>query len=399
MIVARGNQRVVPGYGFQKASAIVRGAPPPSNGEVGGNTTRSTNVQRPATFLEAARRAQAAASGGGHKQQDVVLELASQLVHEDAREVEDEAIELAPTLPEEMSYDEVRRALHKLERALQRKTRRHKNETDRVAEKQELIDSHQAELVLLQSIADATMAEMQDCKATIAELSERQAALAADRARAEAPGVTPTAENDGVRYAFKCVEDIVAGIRNFEHELPQVQTLLTQLAAAIDAARGGHGPQPPALQVLVQQSIRAAFERQANAAQQFHIASGSVTPEQEASRPQRLDSCTSGHADMEVVGQRPWDKRKIDQIASSFSVSDAGDITGDELASDEKNEGPSTVSDVQAQPICGTAEHEKQPTASFTCSSSHEALRKQLMEQNERSRKARMVCTERSMPY
>ena len=191
VLAARDSQRVVPGYGFQRASAVVRRAMPPIQSEVGGDTTRSANLQRPASFLEAVNRAQTATSGVGCVGQASEFVLAiSQLArenvedHEADREVDD-AIELDPTLPEEMGYEDVRVALVKFERVLQRRTRRHKNEMERVVEKQKLIDSHQAELILLQSTADATMAEMQDCKASIAELSERQATLAADRAKAE----------------------------------------------------------------------------------------------------------------------------------------------------------------------------------------------------------------------
>ena len=182
VVVARENQRVVPGYGFQSAGALVRGAPPPTNSGVGGNTTRSADSHRPATFLEAAKRAQATTLSGAETRQVLEPEIAAPQPHhhhlqthdkDDDREAEDEAID--PTLLEEMGYEEVRRALAKLERALQRRTRRHKNELERAADKQRLIDAQQAELVLLQSTADSTEAEMQDCRASIAELSERQA--------------------------------------------------------------------------------------------------------------------------------------------------------------------------------------------------------------------------------
>ena len=118
----------------------------------------------------------------------------------------------------------------------------------------------------------------------------------------------------------------------------------------------------------------------------------------EVIQPQKLDTAVPSQAAMEVVGQCPGDKRKIDQIASTPPASSAGDITGGELAAVQEGGGLFSESDVQTQPICATAEHEMQLTASFTCSSSHEALRKQLMEQNERTRKARLL-TERSTPY
>ena len=105
------------------------------------------------------------------------------------------------------------------------------------------------------------------------------------------------------------------------------------LAVAIDEARG-----ISALSVLgpEQQTIRAIFERQVGAAQQFDIGSGSTTPKLEATQPPKLDSVTSGQVAMEVVGQCPGDKRKIDQIACTPPASSAGDITGDELTGVEE---------------------------------------------------------------
>ena len=127
---------------------------------------------------------------------------------------------------------------------------------------------------MLQAAADVTLAQMRDFRHTVAELLDRQAAMAAERAKAACPS-PPEAprESEGIRYAQKCVADIVAGVRNFYHELPQAQALLQQLAMAIDAARAAPPLDPK------QQTIQSAFERQTGQAQRFQIASGAATPQ------------------------------------------------------------------------------------------------------------------------
>ena len=79
---------------------------------------------------------------------------------DDDLDVDEEANDIDPTIPEDMGYDEVRRSLQKFERLLQRRTRRHGNDAALVADRTELIAGQQAELVSLQSIADATLVEM-----------------------------------------------------------------------------------------------------------------------------------------------------------------------------------------------------------------------------------------------
>ena len=141
--------------------------------------------------------------------------------------------------------------------------------------------------------------------------------------------------------------------------------------------------------------------KQATVAQQFQIFSGAVTPEPEE-QPQKKDPAISSPADMEVVGQCPGDKRKIDQNAHTPPGSNAGDIAGDELPAAVQSAEPPIESDVQAQATSGATVQVKQPSPSPkrpSSFSSHEAMRKQLMEQNERNRKARSVIAERLVPY
>ena len=253
----------------------------------------------------------------------------------------------------------------------------------------------------LQSIVDATIAEMHRLKSTVAELTDRQAALAADRAKAAATPASSVAEGDGVRYAYKCVADIVAGFGNFDNEQPQVQALLQQLAVAIDAACGMLPPRD-----AKQQSIREAFARQAPVTQHYEIASENVTPQAGLAPPRPEAVPSPGPVSMEVAGECPGGKRKLEHLAPAPPNSNAGDITSDEreTSGDVVCESP-MVGSSSAQPqlpeSSGKAQ-EPQPVESTVPGSTHEALRKQLMTQNEKhiqSRKARTETTKRSMPY
>ena len=191
--------------------------------------------------------------------------------------MEGETVEVDPAILEEMTYEEVRKSLMKYERLLERRSKRQGHELAAVADQKQLIATQQAALVQLESIADSTLAEVQEIKATIAQLTGRQAALAAESAVAPSHLAAPKA-SEGVAYAQRCVSDIVAGMRNFENELPQVQALLNQLVLAIDAARAVQVPDPS------QPTIQEAFARQFDV-QHSAIGIGSASPQ--AATPHR----------------------------------------------------------------------------------------------------------------
>ena len=142
---ARGNQRLVPGDGLQHASGKSRGQPnlPHASAKRGGSgdTTHREASQRPSTFLEAARMAMVAPNSAA------VSNPAAQLLHEENDIQEADEIDVDPTIPEDVSYDDIRRSLRKFESVLQRGTKRHGNKTALVADKQQLIAAQQAELV------------------------------------------------------------------------------------------------------------------------------------------------------------------------------------------------------------------------------------------------------------
>ena len=114
--------------------------------------------------------------------------------HVDAIDAEGETVEVDPTIPEEMCYDEVRRSLARYERVLERRTKRHGHEVAAVEDQQQLIATRQSVFVHIQSTADTTLAEMQEIRATIAQLTDWQAALAAERAAAPSRPEVPDAK-------------------------------------------------------------------------------------------------------------------------------------------------------------------------------------------------------------
>ena len=207
-----------------------------------------------------------------HVHQPLAATVVEPINDNDAQDIGEDD-DLNPTLPEDLDYDNIRRMMLRFERLLQRRTKRHASELAAVADMQQLIAAQQAELVTLQSTADSTFHEMQGFKDSIAELSERQASMVAVRARSSACAALANVQpSDGIRYAQKCVSDIVAGVQNFSNELPEAQALLQQLAAAFDAARRAQLPDPK------QPTLQAVLSRQAVPAQTFDMASGSTTP-------------------------------------------------------------------------------------------------------------------------
>ena len=110
---------------------------------------------------------------------------------------------------------------------------------------------------------------MLEFSAVVAKMFETMAALVAERARAlDVAADPPTSRDVGVEYARKCVGGIIAGVRNFGNELPEVQRLFQDLADALAAMR-----QPAVAPVgPPQQSLQAVFARQT--AQNFQIGTG-----------------------------------------------------------------------------------------------------------------------------
>ena len=187
--------------------------------------------------------------------------------------------------------------------------------------------------------------------------------MAAERAKAIGPSgntvaaPAPSEASEGIRYAQICVSDIVAGVHNFSNELPEVQALLRQLVAAIDAARAARQPDAP---------------------QQFQIATGNVTPEVVEQLP----------AAMSVVGQCPGDKRKRGDLTPA--VSD----TVDDLSGDEWADAAAVLP--KPKPVV-TAQFGGQETVDATTllpRSPHEELRRLLMRQNEKQAQPRKSKSE-----
>ena len=129
----------------------------------------------------------------------------------------------------------------------------------------------------MRATADGTLAEIHEYRDSLATLTARKAALTPEMARAVevAPEASAVPPIDGVTYAQQCVADVLAGVRNYTNEMPEVQTLLRQLVDAIDALRS---PQLDASQQTLQ-AVLAKQRQRAAAATEFHnIAIGNATP-------------------------------------------------------------------------------------------------------------------------
>ena len=104
-----------------------------------------------------------------------------------------------PSLLEDRDYEETKKTLGKYERALERRIKGHNNEIAAVSAQKAIVDEHVATLASLQGTVGATPDQIEGYTATIAELSQRQAAFAAQRAAPAAPSAA--GEASGVMYA------------------------------------------------------------------------------------------------------------------------------------------------------------------------------------------------------
>ena len=81
---------------------------------------------------------------------------------------------------------------------------------------------------------------------------------------------------NGVQYARKCVSDIITGIQHYDTQVPEVQSLLEQLALAIDALR--KPPMHPAQPTFQALQARQASAVHTNPVDDYKIFSEPVTP-------------------------------------------------------------------------------------------------------------------------
>ena len=89
------------------------------------------------------------------------------------------------TIPEDLDYEAIRRQVWKVDRVIERRLKRHATEAAAVESQQALVLEHAAVLQERQAKAEKTAEEIASLRATAASLSQRQAALAAERARVQ----------------------------------------------------------------------------------------------------------------------------------------------------------------------------------------------------------------------
>lgn len=179
-----------------------------------------------------------------------------------------------PTRSEEIDYESLKKHIWRLEKTLTKRVQRHSTELAAVQAQEVLIAEQQSKLHELQCKAAETRAQVGDYKATIADFTQRQALLAAERARVKlADFLAVELPCEVVQYARRCVSDIVDGIGDYDHQLLAVQELFANLAAAIDDLRNPTATDPK------QQTLPAVVAKQAaqSTVQCFSIASAAVT--------------------------------------------------------------------------------------------------------------------------
>ena len=98
---------------------------------------------------------------------EAAVQLAGEINEDNDGQADDDE-QANPSLLEKMDHEMVRRATHRYERLLQRRAKRHSFEFAVVEDMQQTISARQVELVALQATADATAAEMQGFKDTVA---------------------------------------------------------------------------------------------------------------------------------------------------------------------------------------------------------------------------------------
>ena len=143
-------------------------------------------------------------------------------------------------------------------------------------------------------------------------------------------------EKDGIAYVQNCVGDLLAGMRNYDSQLLEVQSLLEQLAQAIDNLRGRPAPvralvcDPP--QTLPPVSAQMALANIGSDVQCFQMSSGASPPIAQPIAVRATGMAAQADdalAPTIVIGESVGDKRKHDQITES-EPSLPEDIVGDE---------------------------------------------------------------------
>ena len=234
-------------------------------------------------------------------------------------EGDDEDIDADPTVAEEMGYDDVQKALRRLQRA--RKNVGLEKQTKAVDDMQQTIAEQQAQLVELQATVDLTKSALQGIAPTIEELHDRSRALTARQAQSletaptcEVP-VSQAQPKTGEQYLQHIGRDLLAGAQNLAQEAPQIQKMLLDLMAALDGMRGGQQAALPG-----QRTLPHMFGKQAPAPSHDQAPQG---------KPIQYDISDSQPTDPLVGDTGGGEKRKLEQI-SSQQGDDSGSCTGDE---------------------------------------------------------------------
>ena len=224
----------------------------------------------------------------------------------------------------------LRRRCTNLARKLERKRKKLANEHKRVEEQQIAIAEQEAELVLLQAAADSTSAEIDVTQRNIAELSTQIARIEAEKVKVlEALDSAEDDEQKAAVCAQECLTRTIAAFQNYKGQPLQIQGLLQQFVASLDAMRAAEAVADPKQCSLQQAFERAAAHSVAGGAP--HAEAGAVVLDNSSptvvAAPQQFDirsnvsAAESGPENMCVVGQNPGEKRKQEHLEDAQRTS------------------------------------------------------------------------------
>ena len=278
-----------------------------------------------------------------------------------------------------------------LEKKIGRKQKQYEKHLEEVRLQEEELANQQANLVEVQASADASKDEISGLEDDRAELIQRLAKLSKPNEPA-APS-----SGDGLQYAQKLANDLMAGMQNFQNESPAVQTVFLQLLSAIEQLRSSQAQVVPPPVGPMQQMLPLLFAKQA-AASSINAACKVPSPAPGAGAVTHFDISESTSSPvphtngdevgvsqsvaMEVVGECPGDKRKIDKVLDD-GTTEAGKLV---QSSPPEPAGAHSSMGTPLSPISGPKETYAPP--------SRNELRKQLEEKNREKAQERKARTE-----
>ena len=207
-------------------------------------------------------------------------------------DINGDAEEENPTLPEDLPLHKLQQRLVHLERRRGKKEKKLAAQKESIAEQHQEIARQQAQLVELQAAADSTVEEIRSIDLIRSEVSHRVDQLnserlgASDVSRVDG-GDRKTSANAAGNFdtALECLKSAFHGLQTYKDQLEEFQSLLRHFVGGIEATRAVEQQLVPGQTTLQQHFSRtavptspAAAAAAENAAQKYEIHSGVATP-------------------------------------------------------------------------------------------------------------------------